>query len=253
MAGHNKWSKVKHIKGPADAKRGKLFSKLSMEISYAVRVGGADIDLNPRLRQAISNAKSQNMPGDTIERALKKGSGDVDGVTYEEALYEAYAPGGIAMLVEVVTDNKNRSAADIRNILSKNGGSFADSGSVAYLFDRKGEIVLDIESGDADELFNHAIEAGAEDIESSEDGHVITTAPDQLDAVSTALQANSIEPESQKLIFKPQITIEIGTAKIASQVLRIYGLLDDYDDAQSVYANFDISDELLAEAEALID
>lgn len=247
MAGHNKWSKVKHIKGAIDAKRGKLFSKLSMEVSCAAKVGGGDALLNARLRQAINNAKAQNMPGETIERAIKKGTGELEGVNYEEATYEAYAPGGVAMLVEVVTDNKNRTAADIRLILSKNNGSFAESGSVAYLFDRKGEIRIAAEGIEADDVFEKGIEAGAEQIESSEDGHLLFTAPDQLDAVATGIREQGIELASQKLVFQPQTMVEIDDAKTAGQVLRLYDLLDDYDDTQNVFANFEITDEVILE------
>ena len=246
MAGHNKWSKVKHIKGPADAKRGKIFSKLAMEIAYAAKVGGGDVALNARLRQAIQNAKAQNMPGDTIERAVKKGTGELEGVDYHEATYEAYAPGGIAMMVEVVTDNRNRTAQDLRNILSKNNGSFAETGSVAYLFDRKGEIEIASESITTDELFEQALEAGAEDLESSGHAHLVYTAPEQLDAVATALRSGGLEPVSQRLIFQPQNHVEVGDEKIARQVLRIYHLLDDYDDTQNVFANFELCDELAA-------
>jgi len=252
MAGHNKWSKVKHIKGPADAKRGKIFSKLSMEISYAARLGGGDVELNARLRQAINNAKAQNMPGDTIGRAVKKGTGDLEGASYEEITYEAYAPGGVAMLVEILTDNRNRSAADVRSLLSKNNGSFAETGSVAYLFNRKGEIAIAADAIEAEALFERALEAGAEDIQSSEVGHSVTTAPDQLDAVATVLKATGLEVEAQKLVFLPQTTIDLGDAKTARQVLQIYHLLDDYDDTQNVFSNFEISSELLAEIEAEI-
>lgn len=245
MAGHNKWSKVKHIKGAVDAKRGKIFSKCAMEISCAAKAGGGDVDANARLRQAINHAKAQNMPSDTIERAVKKGTGELAGVSCEEATYEAYAPGGVALLVEVVTDNKNRTAADIRLILSKNHGTFAESGSVAYLFERKGELAIAADTIATEDVFERGIEAGAEDIVSDDESHVVTTAPDQLDCVAGRLREKGIEILSQKLIFQAQTTVEINDAQTAKQVLRIYQLLDDYEDARNVYSNFELSDELL--------
>ena len=247
MAGHNKWSKVKHIKGAADAKRSKLFSKLAREVTVAARDGGGDVELNARLRQAVNNAKRQSVPGDTIDRAIKKGTGEIDGASIEEACYEGFAAGGVAMIVEVITDNKNRSFADIRTIFNKNNGNLGNAGSVAYLFERKGEIRLPASPGDAEQVLEMAMDAGAEDVTGDGDGHVILTAHDQLAAVAGALAEAGADIESQRLAFIPQTTVGIDEPSVAKQVLRLYGALDDYDDTQNVYSNFDISDELLGQ------
>ena len=247
MAGHNKWSKVKHIKGAADAKRGKLFSKLSREITVAAKEGGGDPDLNPRLRNAITAAKAQNMPNDTIDRAVKKGTGEIAGVTYDEALYEGFAPGGVGVLVEVVTDNKNRSAAEIRSVFNKNNGSLGSSGSVAYLFDRRGEIRVPSDSISEDELIEAAVEAGADDVAGDGSELVVTTAQDQLYAVATQLRNASIDVRSQALVYSPQTRIAVPDAGTANQVLRIYELLDELDDTQEVFTNADIPDAILEE------
>ena len=250
MAGHNKWSKVKHIKGPLDAKRGRVFSKWSKEITVAAKEGGGDPDLNPRLRQAINGAKASNMPNDNIDRAIKKGTGELGGAAVEEALYEGYAPGGVAMLVEAGTDNKNRTAADIRSIFSKGNGSFADSGSVAYLFDRKGEIRVPKSAYNEDEMMELALEAGAEDVAEDGDDHLITTANDQLNAVASSLKSSGVETSSERLTFIPQTTVELDDKGIANQVIRLYEALDDCDDTLNVHANFEIADDL---AEALAE
>ncbi len=247
MAGHNKWSKVKHIKGAADKKRGKLFSKLAKEISVAARDGGGDPDLNARLRQAINNAKKQSVPGDTIERAIKKGTGEIEGSAFEETCYEGYAPGGVALMVEIVTDNKNRSAADVRSIFNKNNGSLGSTGSVAYMFERKGEITISADRFDAEKMLELAMEAGAEDLDSDEEHHTLYTAHDELSVVATELENLGVEIESQRLIQIPQNTVEVPDSSTASQVLRLYEALDDYDDTQNVYANFDIPEGVMAE------
>ena len=249
MSGHNKWSKVKHIKGAADAKRSKLFSKLAKEITVAARDGGGDIDLNARLRQAVSNAKKLSLPGDTIERAIKKGTGEIEGVSYEEACYEGFGAGGIAFMVEVITDNKNRSFADLRTIFNKNNGNLGTAGNVAHLFDHKGEIHLLPSAGDEDAVLEMALEAGAEDVESNADGHAITTGADQLAAVATSLTEAGADIDSQGLAYRAQNEIEVTEPSIAKQVIRLYTALDDYDDTQNVFTNFDIPESILEEIE----
>ena len=249
MSGHNKWSKVKHIKGAADAKRSKLFSKLAKEISVAARDGGGDADLNARLRQAVTNAKKQSLPGETIERAIKKGTGEIEGAAYEEACYEGFGAGGVAMIVDVITDNTNRVFADLRTIFNKNNGSIGNSGSVAYLFDRKGEIKLPHGDDDDETLLEKALEAGAEDMASDGEGHVVITRHDQLAAVASALLQAGIDIDSQQLVYMPQSVQEITDVSVARQVVRLFSTLEDYDDTQNVYSNFDIPDELMEQIE----
>jgi YebC/PmpR family DNA-binding regulatory protein len=245
MAGHNKWSKVKHTKGPADAKRGRIFSKLSKEITLAARSGG-NPDMNARLRSAILAAKAQNMPNDTIERALKKGTGELGGAAMEEIVYEGYAPGGVAMLVEVATDNRNRSSQDMRTLFSKNNGTFADAGSVAYLFQRRGEIRLDKGSLTEDQATELALECGADDVVAEDEDWVLYTAMDQLFPVAAALKERQATAKSQQLIYLPSTTITIDDPTIAAQLVKLYDILDDYDDTQNVFANFEVSDALIA-------
>ena len=249
MAGHNKWSKVKHIKGAADAKRSKLFSKLAKEITVAARDGGGDPDLNARLRQAVTNAKKQSLPGDTIERAIKKGTGEIEGVSYEEACYEGFGAGGIALIVEVITDNKNRSFADLRTLFSKNNGNLGGSGSVSHMFDRKGEIKLSEESSDEEEVMLLAIEAGAEDVVNDDELYYVITANDKLSMVANAISASGAQIESQKIIYVPKTTESVRDLSTARQVLRLFAALDDYDDTQNVYGNFDITEHLMEKIE----
>ena len=245
MAGHNKWSKVKHIKGAADAKRSKLFSKLAKEITVAAREGGGDSDLNARLRQAVNNAKKQSLPGDTIERAIKKGTGEIEGASYEEARYEGFGAGGAALIVEIITDNKNRSFADLRTLFNKNNGNLGEPGSVAHMFERKGEIKLSEESGNEEEVMNLAIEAGAEDVVNDDNLFYVITANDELSNVANTISASGTHIDSQKLIYVPRTTASIDDPSIARQVLRLCSALDDYDDTQSVYGNFDIPEQLM--------
>ena len=245
MAGHNKWSKVKHIKGVVDVKRGKLFSKLSHEIAIATKEGGKDPDLNPRLRLAISTAKSQNMPNDNVQRAIKKGSGEIEGVSYEEITYEGYGPGGIAMIVETATDNKNRTAADMRRLFTRNQGNLATTGSVAYLFDRRGEIRIPLEEADEERVLEVALDAGADDSSVDEDAHVLLTAHPSLAAVAQKVREAGLTISSQKLIFVPQTTTTVSDADTATQVLRLYDLLDEHDDTINVFTNFEIPDNVL--------
>ena len=249
MSGHNKWSKVKHIKGAADAKRSKLFSKLAKEITVAARDGGGDPDLNARLRQAVTNAKKQSLPGDTIERAIKKGTGEIEGVSYEEACYEGFGAGGIALIVEVITDNKNRSFADLRTLFSKNNGNLGGSGSVSHMFDRKGEIKLSEESSDEEEVMLLAIEAGAEDVVNDDELYYVITANDKLSMVANAISASGAQIESQKIIYVPKTTESVRDLSTARQVLRLFAALDDYDDTQNVYGNFDITEHLMEKIE----
>ena len=249
MAGHNKWSKVKHIKGAADAKRSKLFSKLAKEITVAARDGGGDPDLNARLRQAVTNAKKQSLPGDTIERAIKKGTGEIEGASYEEACYEGFGAGGIALIVEVITDNKNRSFADLRTLFSKNNGNLGGPGSVSHMFDRKGEIKLSEESSDEEEVMLLAIEAGAEDVVNDDELYYVITANDKLSMVANAISSSGAQIESQKLIYVPKTTESVRDLSTARQVLRLFAALDDYDDTQNVYGNFDITEHLMEKIE----
>jgi YebC/PmpR family DNA-binding regulatory protein len=245
MAGHSKWSKVKRFKGALDAKRGKLFSKLSKEIMVAARMGGG-LDLNPRLRSAVLAARAQNMPNDTIERAIKKGTGEIGGGTVEELVYEGYGPGGVALLVEAATDNKNRTAADIRSIFSKNHGNLAGSGAVAYLFKRIGQLTVPKESVEEDRLLEIALDAGAEDMSSDDEFYVITTSPDHLYTVGETIRQKSMSIDSQKLTFVPETTVTIHEQALAEQVIRLCETLEESDDVQSVHGNFDISEELAA-------
>ena len=245
MAGHSKWSKVKRFKGALDAKRGKIFSRYSKEIMVAARTGGGDLNMNPRLRTAVVAARAQNMPNDTIERAIKKGTGEIAGGVLEELIYEGYGPGGAAIIVEAATDNKNRTAADIRSIFSKNNGHLAASGSVSYMFRRKGLITIARDAVEEDRLMEVALEAGAEDLATDEDLYVVTTPQDRLYQVGEAIRSVGIHAESHKLTFLPGTTVTIDQEALASQVLRLCDALEENDDVQNVYSNFDISDELL--------
>jgi YebC/PmpR family DNA-binding regulatory protein len=246
MAGHSKWSKVKRFKGALDAKRGKIFSRFSKEIMVAARMGGGDLYLNPRLRTAVLAARAQNMPSDTIERAIKKGTGEIEGGIVEELMYEGYGPGGVAIIVEAATDNKNRTAADIRSIFAKNHGNLAGSGAVSYMFRRKGQIAIGKTGVEEDRVMEAALEAGAEDLVTDEDLYVVTTPHDHLYQVGEAMKNAGIHLESQKLTFVPNTMVAVVHEELASQVLRLCDALEENDDVQSVYSNFDISDELLA-------
>ncbi len=244
MAGHNKWSKIKRGKAIVDAKRGNAFSKLAKEITLAAKHGGGSPDANARLRSAILAARAANVPNDNIDRAIKKGTGELAGAQLEEILYEAYGPGGVAMMIEIVTDNRNRSANDIRTLLSKNNGTFADSGSVAYLFQRRGEIRLDKTAAGEDQIMEVALEGGAEDIQEEGDDWVVYTATDQLFQVGSVLREKNLNPRSQNLVYQPQTTITISDVDAAKSLIRLYDVLDDYDDSQHVHANFEIDDAI---------
>lgn len=246
MAGHNKWSKIKRTKGVLDARRGKVFSRIAKEITVAAKMGGGDPDMNPRLRSAILAAKAQNMPNDNVERAIKKGTGEVEGEQYEELVYEGYAPGGVAVLLETATDNKNRTAADLRLIFSKNNGNLASSGSVSYMFHRKGQVTVPLSEAAEEKVFEAVLDAGAEDVTSDEDHYTVVTAPENLFVVAEALRSVNIHPDSQKLTYTPQTTVAVEDPKVAAQVLRLCEALDDCDDVQNVHANFDIPEDILA-------
>ncbi|WP_332712440.1 YebC/PmpR family DNA-binding transcriptional regulator [Pelagibacterium mangrovi] len=248
MAGHSQFKNIMHRKGRQDAVRSKIFSKLAREITVAAKAGLPDPAMNPRLRLAINNAKAQSMPKDNIERAIKKAQGG-EGDNYEEVRYEGYGPGGVAVIVEALTDNRNRTASNVRAIFSKAGGALGETGSVAFMFDRVGEIYYPAKVGDADKVMEAAIEAGAEDVQSDEEGHTIYCAFEDIGEVSSALEAALGEAESVKAIFKPQNSTPVDADKGAS-LMRMIDNLDDDDDVQNVYANFEMSDEDLAKLSA---
>jgi YebC/PmpR family DNA-binding regulatory protein len=242
MSGHSKWHTIKHKKGALDAKRGKIFTKLIKEITVAARTGGSgDVDANARLRKAVTDAKAQNMPNDTIDRAIKRGTGEIEGVSYDEITYEGYGIGGVAMLVETMTDNRNRTVAEIRHLFSKNGGNLGEAGSVAWMFDKKGLIIVDKESKSEDELFDIAIEAGADDMQDAGDVFEIYTSPENYEAVDEAIKQAGIEPQASELSMIPQNYIKLE-GDDAKRMLKLYEAIDDNDDVQKVYANFDIDE-----------
>ena len=250
MAGHNKWSKVKHIKARVDVIRGKVFSKCAHEISIAARDGGGDPGMNPRLRVAIDGAKAVSMPKDKIERAIKKGTGELGGEAIQEVTYEGYGPNGIAFIIETATDNLNRTAADMREIFSKNGGSVATQGSVTYQFDRKGEIRLKAEGVGEEQLMEAAILCGAEDALPDEEEHLVLTEPTELAAVSEALREKGLPVLGEKLVSIPQTQSVIGDEDEARAILKLYQALDEYQDTLNVFTNFEISDEVHAALDA---
>ena len=244
MAGHSKWANIQHRKGRQDKLRAKLFSKLSKEITVAAKMGDPDPDKNPRLRLAVKEARGQSMPKDNIERAIKKASGG-EGDDYEEIRYEGYGPGGVAVIVEAMPDNRNRTASNVRSTFTKAGGNLGETGSVGFMFERKGEVGYSAEAGDADTVMMAAIEAGAEDCESSEDGHIITCGDTDLNDVSTALEAELGESESTKLIWQPTTTTELDLDGM-QKLMKLIDALEDDDDVQRVTANFEASDEVMA-------
>ncbi len=246
MSGHSKWATIKHKKGAADAKRGQMFTKLIKEISIAARMGGGDQEANPRLRTAIIKARGANMPKDNIDRAIKKGTGELEGVNYEELIYEAYAPGGVALFIEVLTDNKNRAAADVRNILNKGGGSLATSGAVSRLFKRKGVITFDGEKYTEDQIMEAALEGGAEDVALSDGVIEVTTAPEDFEAVVNALTEKSYESMSAEISMIPEVETELDNDATA-KVMRMIDRLEENDDVQNVYSNIAIPEGFEAE------
>ncbi len=243
MAGHSQFKNIMHRKGRQDAARSKLFSKLSKEITVAAKLGDPDPDANPRLRLAVQNAKAQSMPKDNIERAINKASGG-EGEEYEEIRYEGYGPGGVAVIVEAMTDNRNRTAGAIRSYFTKAGGSLGETGSVSFMFDRVGEIVYPADAGDADTIFEAAIEAGAEDVSSDENGHLIIAAFEDLSDVAKALEGSLGEAESVKPIWKAQTGTPVDEDK-AESLVKLIATIEDDDDVQNVYSNFEIDDEIL--------
>lgn len=241
MSGHSKWATIKHKKGATDAKRGKIFTKLIKEITVAARTGGGDPDANARLRKGILDAKAANMPNDTIDRAVKRGSGELEGVNYDEITYEGYGVGGVAVLVETMTDNRNRTVAELRHIFSKNGGNLGEAGSVAWMFDKKGYIVVDKAAKTEDELFDIVTDAGADDLQDEGDVFEIFTTPENFEAVSDAIKKAGVQPQAAEVSMIPQNYIAL-TGGDAKQMLKLYEAIDDNDDVQKVYANFDIDE-----------
>ncbi len=245
MSGHSKWSTIRHKKGAADARRGKIFTKLIKEIMVAARMGGADINGNHRLRAAVAAAKNENMPKDNIDRAIKKGTGDLDGVSYEEINYEGYGPGGVAVLLDILTDNRNRAASEIRHIFSRNGGNMGEAGCVAWMFTKKGSIVFSKEAISEDALMELALEAGAEDVQDQGEQFEVTTSLEDFNTVRTAFEEKGLNYETAELTMVPQTTVRIEDEKLAQQLLRLMDALEDSDDVQHAYANFDIADEIM--------
>jgi YebC/PmpR family DNA-binding regulatory protein len=250
MAGHSKWAQIKHKKAAVDAKKGKIFSKLSKEITVAAKLGGGDPEKNPRLRTAIEKAREANMPSENIKRAIMKGTGELPGTTYEEMIYEGYGPGGVALMIEVLTDNKNRTVSEIRHIMSKHGGSMGEAGCVSWMFEKKGYILVDKTKISEDELMAIALDGGAEDMKNDpqEDNYEIITAPEDLNKVKSAIESRGIEITLAEITMLPKSYVQLDE-KDAEQMLRLYEALEDHDDVQNVYANFNIPDEILTAKE----
>jgi YebC/PmpR family DNA-binding regulatory protein len=243
MSGHSKWSTIKHKKAATDSKRGKIFTKLIKEITIAARMGGGDPEANPRLRTAVNAARGENMPKDNMERAIKKGTGELEGVNYEEVTYEGYGAGGAAVFIESLTDNKNRTVADIRYIFSKAGGHMGESGCVGYMFDKKGYLVVEKSATDEDSLMEAALDAGAEDVREDSDNFEVITEPGDFEAVQAAIEAAGIATIAAEVTMLPQ-TVTPMAGKEAEQVLRLMENLDDCDDVQKVYTNADLPDDM---------
>ena len=246
MSGHSKWSTIKHKKAAQDAKRGAIFTKIIKELTVSARLGGSDADANPRLRTAVLKAKAVNMPQDTIQRAIMKGTGELPGVSYDEVTYEGYGPGGVAMIVTALTDNRNRTVAEVRKIFSKNGGSLGEAGCVSWMFQKKGLIVVDREKIDEDDLLAIALEAGAEDVRPGEAIYEVVTSVEEFEPVKQAILAKGVEPTSSEISLIPQTTVRLEGNQ-ARQLLKLMEELEDHDDVQNVYANFDIPDAVMAE------
>jgi YebC/PmpR family DNA-binding regulatory protein len=246
VSGHSKWHSIKHQKGAADAARGKLFARLARQIEVAARQGGGDIDGNPTLRTMVQKGRDASMPKDNIERAIKRGTGELEGVTYEQVSYEGYAPNGVAVYVETLTDNRNRTGSEVKNAFTRNGGSLAEPGSVSWQFERKGIIQLEKTAASEDDLMLAALDAGAEDIEDQGDTWQVTTPPTDLHAVRAALEGAGIAFLNADLTMLPSQTVPLTDATAAKSVLRVIDALEEHDDVQNVYANFDIPDDVLA-------
>lgn len=247
MSGHSKWATTKHKKAAADAKRGKLFTKLTKEITVAARLGGGDPEGNPRLRAAIAKAKAVSMPADNIKRAIQKGTGELPGVSYEEITFEGYGPGGVALMIEAMTDNRNRTVSEIRHILSKLGGNLGESGCVSWMFNKKGYIVVKQDKADEENLLALVLDAGAEDMQAEDENFVITTAPSDFEKVKKALEDVGVPMDAAEVTMLPQTYVKLE-GKEAAQMLKLMETLEDSDDVQNVYANFDIPDEILSAA-----
>ena len=249
MSGHSKWATIKHKKGAADAKRGKVFTRLIKEVMVAARMGGGNPDGNPRLRAAVLAAKAENMPKDNIDRAIKKGTGELEGVNYEEFMYEGYGTAGVAILVDIMTDNRNRAASEIRHIFSRNGGNLGEAGCVAWMFSKKGSIVFDKKAIPEEELIELALEAGAEDVKDEENQFEVVTSLEDFANVKAAFDDRGLKYELAEITMLPQTTVAIEDTKTAQQILRLMDALEDSDDVQNVYANFDIPDQILESLE----
>jgi YebC/PmpR family DNA-binding regulatory protein len=237
MAGHSKWAKVKHFKGAIDAKRAKIFAKLSKEITIAAKIGGGDPNMNPRLRLALLKSRGSNMPNENIERAIKRGTGEGEQVVYEDLTYEAFGPNGVALLVELSTDNRNRTAAEIRSLLTKSGGAIATSGSVTRLFQRKGQIIVAREAAKEDDVMEVALEAGAEDFKAEPEGYEVLTEPAKFEAVHKAIEARGIRCDAANVTYLPTITVPLADPAAAAATNRLIELLEDHDDVKEVYTN----------------
>jgi YebC/PmpR family DNA-binding regulatory protein len=246
MSGHSKWASIKHKKAATDAKRGRVFTKLIKEITVSARMGGGDVDGNPRLRTAVLAAKAQNMPQDNIKRAIQKGTGELPGQTYEEGSFEGYGPGGTAVLVEVLTDNRNRTVAEIRHAFSKNGGNLGEAGCVNWMFEKKGVILIEQDKADEDELMELALEAGADDMKQEDDNYEITTAPAAFEKVKKALEEKGVPVALAEVSMVPQSTVHLEGGE-AKRMLRLMEVLEDHDDVQNVAANFDIDASVMEE------
>ncbi|HLW69288.1 MAG TPA: YebC/PmpR family DNA-binding transcriptional regulator [Candidatus Binataceae bacterium] len=249
MSGHSKWSSIKHKKAARDQKRGKVFTKMIKEITIAARLGGGDVNANPRLRTAVAAAKAGSMPNDNIDRAIKKGTGELGGGQLEQVAYEGYGPGGVALMLDVLTDNRNRTVSEIRFMLSKSGGNLGESGCVAWMFERRGAITVEKQAADEDRLIELALEAGAEDVIAADDAFQVMTPPDKLAAVRDALEAAKIAIAAAELTMAPKTTVKVSGHQ-AEQVLKLMEDLEEHDDVQSVAANFDIDDEVMAQFSA---
>ena len=245
MSGHSKWASIKHKKAAIDAKRGQLFTKVIKELTAAARAGGGNTETNIRLRAAVAKAKESNMPSDNVDKAIKRGTGELPGITYEESTYEGYGPAGIALMIDVVTDNKNRTTAELRNLMSKKNANMASAGSVSFLFQKKGLIVIEKKVIDEDKLMNIVLEAGAEDLKSEGDTYEVTTQPPDLETVKAAIADKKIPVLSAEITMLPTSTIKITDKATANSILVLMDALEEHEDVQHVYANFDIPDELI--------
>jgi YebC/PmpR family DNA-binding regulatory protein len=250
MAGHNKWSKVKHVKGAADAKKGKIFSRLAKDITLAARSGGGDPDMNPRLRTLTLKAREANMPSDNVERAIKKGTGELEGQQIEEITYEGYAPGGVAMVVQVATDNKTRTASEVRSVFSKHGGNLAGSGAVMFQFHHCGQFLIARDKCDEDTLMEIALDGGADDVKTSAEGYEVLCAVSAFDRVAAALEAKAIKPESAEIAYVPTSTVQVGDVTAVRSFYKLQAALEDLDDVQNVFSNEQIDDALAEQAQA---